>query len=259
MDLGGFGAVVFPHDPRAGAVRFQSENRVQLVGGIFDVHPPVAVRAIGNPVQAMESHHMFDAQQASVFQMVPDARDRVRMTLPPRDFGVERGKAPVLPGCEERIGRRAPGHAFGEQIAVPPCVVAFGVQAEREVCSPVPADCTLLSSYTKIGESGGATSREAVDVLLPPAGSYAVYIHAFETDNVAGESGAIYTLLAWQLGLVDDAGNMTATGPGMVSAGTTEDVTVSWSGLPAGTIYLGGISHNTPDELVGLTVISVEH
>jgi subtilisin family serine protease len=124
---------------------------------------------------------------------------------------------------------------------------------------PPELDCTLLSSYTKIGESGGATSREEVDVLLPPAGSYAVYIHAFETDNVAGESGAIYTLLAWQLGLVDDAGNMTATGPGMVSAGTTEDVTVSWSGLPAGTIYLGGISHNTPDELVGLTVISVEH
>ena len=29
--------------------------------------------------------------------------------------------------------------------------------------------------------------------------------------------------------------------------------------LPAGTIYLGGISHNTPDGLVSLTVISVEN
>jgi hypothetical protein len=124
---------------------------------------------------------------------------------------------------------------------------------------PPEFDCNLLGNYTKIGESGDATSREAVDVLLPPAGSYAVYIHAFETDNVAGGAGAVYTLLAWQLGLTDDAGNMTATGPGMVSAGTTADVTVTWAGLPAGTVYLGGISHNTPDELVGLTVISVEN
>jgi hypothetical protein len=52
---------------------------------------------------------------------------------------------------------------------------------------------------------------------------------------------------------------MTATGPPFVNAGTTSDVTVDWNALPAGTIYLGGISHNTPDGLVSLTVISVEN
>jgi hypothetical protein len=111
----------------------------------------------------------------------------------------------------------------------------------------------------KIGQSGGATSEEQVDVLLPGAGTYAVFVHGFETDDVSGGAGTNYTLLSWAFGIVDDQGNMTATGPPFVNAGTTSDVTVDWNALPAGTIYLGGISHNTPDGLVSLTVISVEN
>ena len=79
------------------------------------------------------------------------------------------------------------------------------------------------------------------------------------TDNVAGGPGSNYTLLGWSFGLIDDQGNMTASGPAIVNAGTTGDVTVTWNGLAPNTIYLGGISHNTPDGLVSLTVISVEN
>lgn len=117
----------------------------------------------------------------------------------------------------------------------------------------------FIDNYSKIGQSGEATSTERVDILLPAEGSYAVFIHGFETDNIAGGAGSNYTLLGWAFGLVDDAGNMTATGPTSVTAGTTENITVNWGGLPQGTIYLGGISHNTPDGLVSLTVISVEY
>ncbi len=112
---------------------------------------------------------------------------------------------------------------------------------------------------SKIGQSGGPTSEERVEVLLPGQGTYVVFVHGFETDNVAGGPGAFYTLLGWSFGIVDDQGNMTATGPAFVNAGTTENVTVDWSGLAPDTIYLGGISHNTPDGLVSLTVISVEN
>ena len=112
---------------------------------------------------------------------------------------------------------------------------------------------------TKIGQSGGATSEEQFDLVLPGAGRYAVFVHGFETDNVAGGPGSNYTLLGWSFGLIDDQGNMTASGPAIVTAGTTGDVTVTWGGLAPDTIYLGGISHNTPDGLVSLTVISVEN
>jgi len=110
---------------------------------------------------------------------------------------------------------------------------------------------------SKIGESGEATSREQVDIFLPGAGTYAVFIHGFETDQVAGGPGAFYTLLGWGFGLFDDQGNMTATGPMSVTAGTTQDITVDWNGLAPDTIYLGGISHNTPDGLASLTIINI--
>ena len=112
---------------------------------------------------------------------------------------------------------------------------------------------------TKLGESGGPTSEEQFDIILPGAGTYTVLVHGFETDNVAGGPGANYSLLGWAFGIVDDKGNMTATGPPFVNAGTSGEVTVEWNGLSPDTIYLGGISHNTPDGRVALTVISVEN
>lgn len=123
-------------------------------------------------------------------------------------------------------------------------------------CAPG-LDCNFRDNYTQIGQSGEATSREQIDVLLPAAGTYAVYVHAFETDNVAGGPGAVYTLQSWQIGITDDVGNMTASGPVNVTAGTTDDITIDWNGLGAGLHYLGAISHNTPDGLVGVTLINI--
>ncbi|MFQ6005556.1 MAG: S8 family serine peptidase, partial [Woeseia sp.] len=119
--------------------------------------------------------------------------------------------------------------------------------------------CPDNVNCTKIGQSGEPTSREQFNVLLPGAGRYAVLIHGFATDNVAGGPGANYTLLGWAFGLIDDQGNMTATGPAFVNAGTTGNVDVSWMGLGPNTIYLGGISHNTPQGLSAITVISIRN
>ena len=119
--------------------------------------------------------------------------------------------------------------------------------------------CPDSVNCTKIGESGEPTSREQFNVLLPGAGRYAVLVHGFDTDNTAGGPGANYSLLGWAFGLSDDQGNMTASGPGFVNAGTTDDVQLSWSGLAADTIYLGGISHNTPQGLVAITVVTIQN
>ena len=112
---------------------------------------------------------------------------------------------------------------------------------------------------TKLGESGGDTSREQFSVVLPGPGTYVAFVHGFETDNVTGGPGAFYDIVAWQFGLVDDQGNMSVSAPPLVSAGSTVDVNVSWSGLLSNTIYLGGISHNTPQGLAGITVISIRN
>lgn len=116
------------------------------------------------------------------------------------------------------------------------------------------ADTTLCS---KIGESGEPTSQERFDVFRPAAGIYAVLVHGFETDEVTGGPGANYRLLAWAFGINDDVGNMSASGPAFVAPGTTADVTIDWSGLAPDTVYLGGISHNTPQGLSGLTLVTI--
>ena len=108
-----------------------------------------------------------------------------------------------------------------------------------------------------IGESGGPTAEEQFDLFRPAAGRYAVLIHGFETDEVAGGPGANYQLLGWSFGNFDDQGNLTVSAPATVSTGTTETITVNWTNLESNTIYFGGISHNTPTGLSGLTLITI--
>ena len=115
------------------------------------------------------------------------------------------------------------------------------------------------TSCTKIGESGEPTADEQFNVFRPAAGIYAVLIHGFATDQVAGGPGSVYQLLGWGIGLNDDKGNMTASGPAFVAPGTTADITITWSGLLPDTRYLGGISHNTPQGLSGLTIIGIRN
>ncbi|MEJ2602915.1 MAG: S8 family serine peptidase [Gammaproteobacteria bacterium] len=112
---------------------------------------------------------------------------------------------------------------------------------------------------TKIGESGSDTSAEEFSLVTPPAGRYAVLIHGFETDEVAGGPGANYRLFAWAFGLADDAGNMSVSAPSSVSAGSTETIRVDWSGLTVDRRYLGAVSHITPTGLIALTIVNIRN
>jgi subtilisin family serine protease len=121
-----------------------------------------------------------------------------------------------------------------------------------------PGQCNPLNFRgMRLTESGGPTAEEQVNVFRPAAGCYGALVHGYETDEVNGGPGSNYTMLAWAFGITDDQGNMTATGPAVVNSGATEDITVNWANLSSDTIYLGGISHNTPQGLVGVTLITI--
>ncbi len=117
--------------------------------------------------------------------------------------------------------------------------------------------CADLINCVSIGESGEPTSQEEFNLFYPPAGRYLVLVHGFETDEIIGGPGAIYRLLGWSFGLNDNSGNMTVDGPSFVNAATTGTITVDWHSLLSGTIYLGGISHNTPQGIASFTLIRV--
>ena len=112
---------------------------------------------------------------------------------------------------------------------------------------------------TRVTESGGPTAEEEVNVFAPPAGCYGALVHGFETDEISGGPGSNYLLFAWGVGFNDDPGNMTAAGPSFVNSGESADVIINWSNLISDTIYLGAISHNTPQGLVGLTVVRIRN
>ncbi len=65
---------------------------------------------------------------------------------------------------------------------------------------------------SQLAKSDGVTSDEEIDIPLPQAGSYALLVHGFETDQVAGGPGANYSLFTWSIGLNDAVGNLTVNG-----------------------------------------------
>jgi len=103
-----------------------------------------------------------------------------------------------------------------------------------------------------VGGSGSGTSAEQVDVPSPEPGTYTIVVHGWGTDG----PDANYTLFSWAFG--PDAENMAVTAPASATLGAVETITVNWTGLDAGTKYLGAVSHSDAEAILGLTVVRID-
>ncbi len=114
-------------------------------------------------------------------------------------------------------------------------------------------DLAVFRGTTQVGNSGGATAEEAVNLVNPPAGDYRVVI-----DYFAGTPSTLDVKLnSFVLGTTA-AGNLTATPVSQpVTVGEQADVTLAWSGLTAGTRYLGAVTYGDGTSTVGRTLVSV--
>jgi hypothetical protein len=92
------------------------------------------------------------------------------------------------------------------------------------------------------------------DVLpAPAAATYRLYVHGWQTDGAS----AVYTLFDWLVPSTA-AGNLTATtSTSSATVGGTADVTASWSGLTAGTKYLGRLAYSDGSGEIGSTIVSI--
>ncbi|MBN1237608.1 MAG: S8 family serine peptidase, partial [Gammaproteobacteria bacterium] len=109
----------------------------------------------------------------------------------------------------------------------------------------------------QVAESGGFTSEEEINLILPEPGLYAVLVHGFETDPAGGGAGSNYELFAWSVGLGDFVGNMSVAAPSTVSDGDHYELDLAWSGLAPATHYLGALSHNTPSGIYSLSIVDI--
>lgn len=104
-----------------------------------------------------------------------------------------------------------------------------------------------------VGGSGSGTSAEQVDVPSPVAGIYLVVVHGWQTDG----PDANYTLFSWSVPSTTGGSLSVDSAPASATRGETGTVEVSWSGLTAGTKYLGAVSHGDGGGIFGVTLVGV--
>ena len=103
-----------------------------------------------------------------------------------------------------------------------------------------------------VAASLGVTSQEEANLVNPPAGNYTVYVHGFSVPGTAN-----FTLFSWLLGTAS-AGNMTVTAPPSATQGATGTITLTFSGLTAGTKYLGSVAYGGTAGLPNATIVRVD-
>jgi hypothetical protein len=104
---------------------------------------------------------------------------------------------------------------------------------------------------TVLGSSTGGTAEEEVNLAAPAGGSYDVYVDLF-----AGADEQLVKLNHWQLN--EPAGNLTATPASQpVTTAVQASVTATWTGLTAGTRYLGRLAYTDGADGSGSTIIRV--
>lgn len=114
-------------------------------------------------------------------------------------------------------------------------------------------DMCVYRGSTLVGSSGGGTAAEMVNLASPTAATYTVVVQGW---GVAGSTP--FKLHTWLLDS-SDAGNMTVSAPATAVAGGTGGVHVTFSGLAAGTKYLGSVAYSGAAGMPSPTIIRVDN
>jgi subtilisin family serine protease len=181
-------------------------------------------------------------------------------------FGYTGDYTAVLSGIEESLGivdSVGTGDLFDAFCFDLPAHTHFRFATFDANTTPAEADLDLRLLYAddgcegtnplvSLGDSGGATSEEVVDVANPAAGGYFVVI-----DYFSSSTGTIdYT--AWVQPVFGDNLNATVSAPVSATANTSDTVTVDYAGLTDGTRHLGVIQHEDDVGEMSRTIIDID-
>jgi subtilisin family serine protease len=142
-----------------------------------------------------------------------------------------------------------------EDIVVPAGLKLLRVGIDEGFITPsgTDLDVYVYRGGTRVGQAADGDSNEMVTFTDPPAGTYTVYVHGFNTN---GPSASL-TLFSWQLTSAD-ASNMTVPAPVGTTTGGTVPVNLSFTGLVNGTWYLGQTIYNDGTNDIGSTIVNVK-
>lgn len=112
--------------------------------------------------------------------------------------------------------------------------------------------CVFNAASALVGTSGSGTSAEEVNLVNPAAGNYTVVVQGW---GVPGSSP--FKLHTWLLGSTA-AGNMAVTAPTTATVGGTGTIDLTFSGLAAGTKYLGSVAYSGATGMPNPTIVRVD-
>jgi hypothetical protein len=148
-------------------------------------------------------------------------------------------------------------------VAIPVVIPAGSTYArfslfDADVTPGSDMDLYVYQGATLVGVSAGGTSAEEVNFTFgtPPAAPIAltVYVHGW---GIAGGGSSPFTLHFWALGSTA-AGNMTVAAPPSATIGGTGAITLTFSGLTAGTKYLGSVAYGGVAGLPNPTIVRID-
>jgi hypothetical protein len=113
-------------------------------------------------------------------------------------------------------------------------------------------DLCVFNGTTQVGGSGSGTSAEEVNLVNPAAAVYTVVVQGWGV-NVSSP----FKLHTW---LLDGsaAGNMSVTAPASATSGATGSIDLTFSGLAAGTKYLGSVAYGGSAGMPDPTIVRVD-
>lgn len=220
-------------------------------GGGYEVYSPIAVKPslFGAPPVAMGS----GASGTASF----DVNFGYTGTYTAAPHGLV---APIL--SSDSIGQD-PDQTYpsGDDSAVGvqkwPFVVSGAGFLRIELVIPGPDDIDLFlenSSGTIIAASTSGGTDELIELVFPADDTYTLVVHGWSVPSAP----LAYTLSTWIVPLAPGGSLTVDSAPASAVLGTIGTVDIGWSGLSAGTRYLGAVSHTGDAGLLDATLVEVD-
>ena len=141
-------------------------------------------------------------------------------------------------------------------VTIPEGAATFRVEVWEDEWSPEGLDLDLFLATAAgqvIAQSAAGGSDEAITLVDPAPGQYLVAIDYWNGALGAAATGPLHTYT-----VVGDQGNLAVTpSPVTVVSGEAVQLTAAWSGLEAGTRYLGAIGYDFGAGAAAHTVVTV--
>jgi subtilisin family serine protease len=132
-------------------------------------------------------------------------------------------------------------------------LLRLGIAESDITPSGTDLDVYVYRGGVQVGAASDGDSNEMVTFVAPVAGTYSIYIHGFSTNGPSAD----FTLFEWEVPTTS-SGNMTVPSPTAVTNGGTVAVPLSFTGLTAGTWYLGQVTYQNPaGTVIGSTIVNV--